>query len=287
MQPTLHQLFNAESVDAVPARLAAARDPAHARRLAGSEWLLRRKEDGRYLACVQRADGRALLHPLDPSLARMDGPIADVLGLLGLRLTRPIAGRRSTALQPTRMRQAPAPTLPVAALHARLLALGIDPAQYRDDSGLSEIAEPRRLAFAGFDRYRRPLWLTAQAARAWRAMQRAAAVDGVVVEAISGFRSHAYQHGIFRRKLTRGLRIEQILAVNAAPGFSEHHGGCALDIGAPGEPPAEESFEATDAFEWLRTHASGHGFRMSYPRGNPHGIVYEPWHWCWIAPPRS
>jgi D-alanyl-D-alanine carboxypeptidase len=20
---------------------------------------------------------------------------------------------------------------------------------------------------------------------------------------------------------------------------------------------------------------------MSYPRGNPHGIVYEPWHWCW------
>ena len=20
---------------------------------------------------------------------------------------------------------------------------------------------------------------------------------------------------------------------------------------------------------------------MSYPRDNPHGIVYEPWHWCW------
>ena len=22
---------------------------------------------------------------------------------------------------------------------------------------------------------------------------------------------------------------------------------------------------------------------MSYPRDNPHGIVYEPWHWCWTA----
>ena len=24
-----------------------------------------------------------------------------------------------------------------------------------------------------------------------------------------------------------------------------------------------------------------YGFVMSYPRDNPHGIVYEPWHWCW------
>jgi D-alanyl-D-alanine carboxypeptidase len=28
-------------------------------------------------------------------------------------------------------------------------------------------------------------------------------------------------------------------------------------------------------------HAGDHGFRMSYPRGNPHGISYEPWHWRW------
>ena len=49
--------------------------------------------------------------------------------------------------------------------------------------------------------------------------------------------------------------------------------------GPPGEPPAEESFERTAAFDWLRTHAGAHGFTMSYPRDNPHGIVYEPWHW--------
>jgi D-alanyl-D-alanine carboxypeptidase len=85
--------------------------------------------------------------------------------------------------------------------------------------------------------------------------------------------------GIFARKLARGLSVEDILQVNAAPGFSEHHGGCALDLGTPGEPPAEESFEATPAFDWLQANAGGYGFLMSYPRGNPHGIIHEPWHW--------
>ncbi|HIE5651183.1 TPA: M15 family metallopeptidase, partial [Stenotrophomonas maltophilia] len=79
----------------------------------------------------------------------------------------------------------------------------------------------------------------------------------------------------------RGLSVAEILKVNAAPGFSEHHSGHALDIGTPGDAPAEESFERTDAFAWLQAHARGHGFHLSYPRGNPHGIVYEPWHWCW------
>ena len=46
------------------------------------------------------------------------------------------------------------------------------------------------------------------------------------------------------------------------------------------EPPAEESFEATDAFAWLTGNAGDFGFQMSYPRDNPHGITYEPWHWC-------
>ena len=55
--------------------------------------------------------------------------------------------------------------------------------------------------------------------------------------------------------------------------------GLALDIGAPDEPPAEESFESTAAFAWLQDNAHGYGFVMSYPRDNPHGIVHEPWHW--------
>ena len=114
-------------------------------------------------------------------------------------------------------------------------------------------------------------------------MRAAALRDGIALDAISGDRSHAYQLGIFRRKLARGLSLAQILEVNAAPGYSEHHSGCALDIGTPGEPPAEESFERTPAFDWLMRNAGEFGFVLSYPRDNPHGIVYEPWHWCWRA----
>ena len=104
--------------------------------------------------------------------------------------------------------------------------------------------------------------------------------DDILLDAISGYRSHDYQLGIFERKLARGLGVEDILTVNAAPGYSEHHSGRALDIGTPGQPPAEESFEHTPAFDWLRKNAAAYGFAMSYPRDNPHGIVYEPWHWC-------
>ncbi|MEO5566430.1 MAG: M15 family metallopeptidase, partial [Luteimonas sp.] len=114
-------------------------------------------------------------------------------------------------------------------------------------------------------------------------MQADAMGAGVVLEAISGYRSHDYQLGIFARKLARGIALDEILSVNAAPGYSEHHGGLALDIGTPGEPPAEESFERTPAFAWLRDNAAGHGFAMSYPRDNPHGIAYEPWHWAYVS----
>ena len=115
------------------------------------------------------------------------------------------------------------------------------------------------------------------------AAQLAAATEGVALDAISGYRSHAYQLGIFERKRARGLAVADILQVNAAPGYSEHHSGFALDIGTPGEPPAEESFEHTAAFAWLQGNAGRFGFQLSYPRDNPHGIVYEPWHWRWRA----
>ena len=52
-----------------------------------------------------------------------------------------------------------------------------------------------------------PFWLTARAARAWAAMRRAADGDGVVLDAISGYRSHDYQLGIFERKLARGQDV--------------------------------------------------------------------------------
>lgn len=259
-------LLNSARIELWPADLLPARSNADARALAGAHTVLRRKRDGRYLAAVSAHAVR----PLVPGLPRESG-LDEAWDALD-RLEGATRGFQADAQG----------VLPLHALQERLHGLGIDDT-YGERSGLALMAEPAALVFAGRDRYRRPLWLTASAARAWLAMQRAAHAEGVVLEAISGYRSHDYQLGIFARKLARGQTMEQILTVNAAPGYSEHHGGRALDIGTPGEPPAEESFEATPAFAWLARHAGGFGFAMSYPRDNPHGIVYEPWHWCYRA----
>jgi D-alanyl-D-alanine carboxypeptidase len=258
---SLH-LINTAEIELWPATLLSARGNRDARLLSQSRTVLRRKRDGRYLAAERDGQLVALL----PCWKRESGVAA------ALRALHAGAALRDADIRPPR-------TLPLDRLNERLHALGLDASSYGERTGLALVAEPARLEFAGFDRYRRPLWLHLDAARAWPHMRDAALRDGVVLEAISGYRSHDYQLGIFERKLARGLGIEDILTVNAAPGYSEHHSGLALDIGTPGEPPAEESFERTAAFDWLQRNAAGYGFYMSYPRDNAHGIVYEPWHW--------
>ena len=111
-------------------------------------------------------------------------------------------------------------------------------------------------------------------------MRKRAQSDGVTLQLVSAFRSVDYQAQILRRKLERGQSMDEILAVSAAPGFSEHHTGRALDLTTPGSPVLEEPFEGTKAFDWLRTHAGEHGFHLSFPLNNRHGLLYEPWHWC-------
>ncbi len=189
----------------------------------------------------------------------------------------------SDALSPPCAQLRDNPALSLSELKVMLLKFDIDADCYARKTGLSIESEPATLTHAGHDRYKRPLHLTVDTARAWHAMCQVAAGDGIVLEAISGYRSYAYQFGIFERKLAQGQTLAHILTVNAAPGFSEHHSGEALDIGMPGEPPVEESFEHTAAFFWLQRHAGGFGFHLSFPRNNPYGLVYEPWHWRWRA----
>ena len=112
-------------------------------------------------------------------------------------------------------------------------------------------------------------------------MREAAARDGVTLLPLSGFRSIARQTRLIRKKLATGRSMESVLRFVAAPGFSEHHSGRAIDIGDPADTSVEESFARTPAFRWLRKHAGKFRFVMTYPRKNPYGIGYEPWHWCW------
>ena len=190
MQPRPQLLLNSDEIELWPAWLLRARANADARALAHGCWLLRRKRDGRYLATLDRAGGvRALV----PGLMREPG------------LAAALRWRQRRAFRDARA-GAPPVALPMHALAARLAALGLDAQAYAACSGLAPVPEPEWLAFAGFDRYRRPLWLHTQAARAWNGLQAAACADGIALDAISGYRSHAYQLGIFARKRARGLR---------------------------------------------------------------------------------
>lgn len=159
-----------------------------------------------------------------------------------------------------------------------LRTLGI-PDDYGTSRGLSLQPEAGELVTARVVPDGREIRLAPPVAEDWHSLVQAAARDGVSVLLISGFRSVEYQRQIIERKLGRGIPIDQILRVNAAPGYSEHHTGRAVDIGTPGCPPLEEEFENTPAFRWLQQHAEEFGFHLSYPRFNLYRIIYEPWHW--------
>ncbi len=167
---------------------------------------------------------------------------------------------------------------------ALLVRLGI-PRDYGVQHQLDLCEECTRPVSIGKDMFDREQTMTSHAARAWSDMKDAAASAGIELQLVSAFRSVDYQAGIIQRKLDSGQSMEQILKVSAAPGYSEHHSGNALDISTPGFEPLEEEFENSPAFEWLKKSAGTFGFRLSYPRNNPHGVCYEPWHWCWTSAP--
>jgi len=154
-------------------------------------------------------------------------------------------------------------------------------ADYAQATGQPGFDEARELVEVGPNLVGRMQRLTPLAAGRWAAMAEAAAGDDIVLLIVSGFRSIDYQATLIRNKIAAGQLIDDILKVNAAPGFSEHHTGRAVDIATPGSRPLTEDFETTAAFDWLQHRAADFGFVMSFPRDNPWGISYEPWHWCW------
>lgn len=153
-------------------------------------------------------------------------------------------------------------------------------ADYGQATGQPVFAEATELVEVGPNLVGRMQRLTPQAAEQWSALVAAAATEGIVLLIVSGFRSVEYQAALIRKKINTGQVISDILTVNAAPGFSEHHSGRAVDIATPGSRPLTEDFETTEAFAWLTREAGLFGFSMSYPRDNPWGIAYEPWHWA-------
>lgn len=157
--------------------------------------------------------------------------------------------------------------------------LGISHEQYKK-RGLVMHEEAQELVRAATNGDGQTVQLTPTAFKAWQQMQQDAITDSVELLLDSGFRSINYQAQIITRELKSGSSLAEILTWIAAPGYSEHHTGRALDIVCPECPATTTEFDQTDAFAWLQKNANRYGFFLSYPPQNPYGIIYEPWHWC-------
>ncbi len=116
--------------------------------------------------------------------------------------------------------------------------------------------------------------LDSTALQAFETMAEDAALDGIELYIVSGFRSYftqavAYENFCYSRGQEEADRI------SARPGHSEHQTGLAMDINS-----TSLSFEGTPEAEWLAEHCSEYGFVIRYPKDKEDitGYIYEPWH---------
>jgi D-alanyl-D-alanine carboxypeptidase len=106
-----------------------------------------------------------------------------------------------------------------------------------------------------------------------------------------GFRSAGIQAYLFFKYLTTISKysIKENIKKVALPGYSQHNNpnNNAIDLcsanginGFSGNQTAAD-FEKLPEFQWMLVNAHKYNFYLTYPKNNPLGIAYEPWHWCW------
>ena len=152
-----------------------------------------------------------------------------------------------------------------------------------------EAAENELVIVGEYRQSGRAVKLRADAAAALRDLMNQAKTVGVAVIPISGFRSIAYQESLFKKAVAKYGSEEAAVRWVARPGHSEHHTGLAIDLGDADKPACdvETPFEETSTFDWLQANAAQFGFELSFPRDNPRGVNYEPWHWRFIGTPEA
>ena len=156
--------------------------------------------------------------------------------------------------------------------------LGHLPYEQANQSDLVSITSDRRIL------------LQPAAAEKFRQMEADARAQGINLVVISGFRSLDAQDALFFEvKEQRVQDAAQRAEVSAPPGYSEHHTGYVVDLGDANAPSSHLSpeFENTAAFQWLEQNAAKYSFELSFPRDNPQGISYEPWHWRFVGDRKS
>ena len=131
----------------------------------------------------------------------------------------------------------------VSYLHRKLQV----PRDYAE-RGLPFYREASSLVSAPTGRDGRNLLMTPATQSQWLAMHSAARKAGIELFIQWAFRSLDQQAALVRAELLAGRTINEALTLVAAPGYSEHHTGQALDIGSDDCFPLTGDFEHTKAF---------------------------------------
>jgi len=107
----------------------------------------------------------------------------------------------------------------------------------------------------------------------------------------SGYRSPGKQAYLFFYYLTTSsdYSLTENAKWIAMPGYSEHGNPInnAIDftsengINGFSDDQTAKDFETLLEYEWLMNNANQFNFYLSYPKDNPFGVAYEPWHWHW------
>ncbi len=105
--------------------------------------------------------------------------------------------------------------------------------------------------------------------------------DGVDMYVRSSYRSFDEQKAL-KSAYTVTYGAGTANAFSADQGYSEHQLGTTIDLSGSRQEGLVESFDKTQAYEWLSKYAYKYGFVLSYPKGNSY-YVYEPWHWRFVG----
>ena len=141
--------------------------------------------------------------------------------------------------------------------------------------------------------------MLAEVHNAFEEMQKAALLEGIQLQVVSGYRSYKRQREIWNAKflafsedgLTPQAVIQKIITYSTLPGTSRHHWGTDIDIidashEATGDVLMTEKFYGDGPYSklrvWMEKNASNYGFVIVYTNDvNRKGFAYEPWHYSY------
>lgn len=131
--------------------------------------------------------------------------------------------------------------------------------------------------------------LRKEAAAALTEMFEAAEQEGIILYAVSGYRSYQTQKSLYASYVKRDGE-EAAARYSAKPGTSEHQTGLTMDVSSK-----SNNFQLTQAFgetkegKWLAKHSWEYGFIIRYQQETESitGYMYEPWHVRYIGKPTA